>query len=208
MRQKTADKFRKLYSGFSEETCWDRAEKSGKHLLSAIAFKECSTNYFRSTESVLLSPIGYYYSIFHMSMALCWLNPEIEESKLSRIRHSTLQNLIKSKFVSIGLLRDSYSSLMNNLKEEREWLNYSFGEFKYDFVQNAEDKEILLGEEFKNSILLMDEICELLKSKFDIRQRIMLYIGDSKGDDLLQTYLSSKENDIVSKVLVDIGYSN
>lgn len=143
-----------------------------------------------------------------MSMALCWLNPEIEESKLSRIRHSTLQNLIKSKFVNQGILDESYSNLMQELKEEREWLNYTFGEFEYDFFQNAKNNEVLLNVEFNKSISLMDEMCSLLKTKFDIKQRIKTYIADSKGDDFLQTYLSSAEQGIVTEVLVKIGYSN
>jgi uncharacterized protein (UPF0332 family) len=208
MKQKTADKFLRLYDDFSEDTCWKRAEKSAKHLLSSIAFKECSTKYYKSSDSVLLSPIGYYYSIFHMSMTLCWLNPEIEESKLSKIRHSTLQNFVKSNFVNQGLLSESYTNLMQELKEEREWLNYTFGEYQYDFFENAEEKEKLLNNEFKQSVLLMDDICCLLKPKFDIKQRIKTYIADSKGEDLLQTYLSNSVQDIVTNTIVNIGYSN
>ncbi len=208
MKQKTADKFIRLYNQFSEDICWNRAEKSAKHLLSSIAFKECSTSYYKTSDSVLLSPIGYYYSIFHMSMSLCWLNPEIEEAKLSKIRHTTLQNLIKSNFVNQGLLNESYSDLMQELKEEREWLNYTFGEYQYDFFENAVENEKLLSQEFEKSIILMNDICSLLKQKFDIKQRIKTYIADSKGDDLLQTYLSNKEQDIVTNILVDIGYSN
>ena len=62
MKQKTSDKFIRIYNEFTEDICWERAEKSAKHLLSSIAFKETSTNYTTSTNSVLLSPIGYYYS--------------------------------------------------------------------------------------------------------------------------------------------------
>ena len=129
MKQKTSDKFISIYKEFTEDECWERAEKSAKHLLSSIAFKESSTKYTEKTKSVLLSPIGYYYSIFHMSLSLCWLNPEITKAQLTRIKHSSLQNLINEKFVNQTLLEKSYADLMINLKEEREWLNYTFGEF-------------------------------------------------------------------------------
>lgn len=58
---------------------WECAEKSAKHILSAIAFKESSRVSFKKTGSVLLPPIGYYYSFFHMAVALCWLHPGIKK---------------------------------------------------------------------------------------------------------------------------------
>ncbi|EMR36917.1 hypothetical protein [Vibrio harveyi] len=208
MNQKQSDKLKRLYKNLSEEQRWARAEKSAKHLLTAVAFKETSRVSFEKTNSVLLPPIGYYYSIFHMSVALCWLHPEIEDSKLEKLRHSTLQGLIQTYFINPNLLSEYYSTLMEDLKKEREFLNYTFGEFGFDFFEEVEKNEKYVNEAFNLSIALFDEICGLLSPQFDIRARISTYIADSKGDDFIQTYLSVEEQERVMDYLVRVNYSN
>jgi len=208
MKQKQSDSFRSLYNSFTEDECWNRAEKSAKHILSAIAFKESSRVSFKKTGSILLPPIGYYYSFFHMAVALCWLHPAIKKEKLEKLRHSTLQNLILDNFVKQNILPQSFSHTMQELKEEREWSNYTFGEFNYDFFKTIEDNEKVISIEFAKCFQLMNEICILLIKKFDIKQRIKTYIADSKGDDFIQTYLSKNEQEAVMGYIVKIGYSN
>jgi len=208
MKQKQSDTFRHLYNLFTEDECWERSEKSAKHILSAIAFKESSCVSFKKTKSVLLPPIGYYYSFFHMAVALCWLDPRIKKEKLEKLRHSTLQNLILDNFINQNILSSSFTDTMQELKEEREWLNYTFGEFNYDFFENVKNHEELSSVEFEKCFEVIDKICDLLKFKFDIKQRIKIYIADSKGDDFVQTYLSEDEQDAVMNYLVKIGYSN
>lgn len=208
MIQKQSDKIKRLYKDLSEDQRWERAEKAAKHLLTAVAFKETSRVSFEKTNSVLLPPIGYYYSIFHMSVALCWLHPEVEDTKLKKLKHSTLQGLIQTYFITPKLLSDYYSTLMQGLKEEREFLNYTFGEFDCDFFEEVEKNEKYVGDAFNLSIELIDEICEILSPQFDIRARISTYIADSKGDDFIQTYLSSEEQNRVTDYLVKVNYSN
>jgi hypothetical protein len=208
MKQKQSDNFRKLYNSFTDDECWDRAEKAAKYILSAVAFKESSRVSFEKTESVLLPPIGYYYSFFHMSVALCWLHPGIEKEKLEKLKHTALQNLIMDNFVKQNVLPSSFTDAMHVLKEEREWLNYTFGEFEYDFFETVENNETLSTTEFAKCFELIDEICDLLINKFDIKQRIRTYIADSKGDDFVQTYLSVDEQDAVMNYIVKVGYSN
>ena len=208
MKQKQSDSFRQKYNLFNEDECWFRAEKAAKHILSAVAFKESSRVSFEKTESVLLPPIGYYYSFFHMAVALCWLHPGIEIAKLEKLRHSTLQNLIMDNFVKQNVLPPSFTDAMQELKEEREWLNYTFGEFDYDFSSKVENNENLASIEFIRCFDLINEICDLLSSKFDIKQRIRTYIADSKGDDFVQTYLSTAEQDAVMDYIFKVGYSN
>ncbi len=208
MKQKQREKFIRLYKEFSDDTCWERAEKSAKHLLVAVAFKESSKLCYNKTNSVLLPPIGYYYSMFHFSLCLCWLHPEIPDDKLSRLRHSSLQNLISSFFINQHILDKHFLELINELKEEREWLNYRFGEFDYDLFLQTEKNEKLIREEFNNGFRLLNEICEILYHKFDIKQRIRTYIADSKGDDLLQTYLNREEQEIVMDYINENGFSN
>jgi len=206
MKQRQSGKFRRLYNLFTEEECWDRAEKSAKHILSAIAFKESSRVSFEKTQSALLPPIGYYYSFFHMAVALCWLHPEISKDKLEKLRHSTLQNLILDNFVNKNILPSSFTDAMSNLKEEREWLNYTFGEFEYDLFETIEKNEGLANLEFSKCFKVIDEICDLIYSKYDIKGRIRIYIGDSKGDDFVQTYLSNEEQDSVLDYITEAGY--
>jgi uncharacterized protein (UPF0332 family) len=208
MKQKQSDSIRHSYNYFSELDRWDRAEKAAKHILSAVGFKESSSVSFQKTESVLLPPIGYYYSFFHMAVALCWLHPAIEKDKLTKLRHSTLQNLVMDYFVKQHLLTHSFTDTMQTLKEEREWLNYTFGEFDYDLFEVVKRNEELASVEFSKCFKLIDEICELLVNKFDIRQRIKTYIADSKGDDYIQTYLSSDEQNAVTDYIFKVGYSN
>lgn len=208
MKQKQSDSFRSLYNSFTEDECWERADKSAKHILSAIAFKESSRVSFKKTGSVLLPPIEYYYSFFHMAVALYWLHPGIKKDKLEKLRHSTLQNLILDNFVNQSVLSSSFTNAMQELKEEREWLNYTFGEFDYDFFETVENNEILASTEFTKCFDVINEICDLLISKFDIKQRIKTYIADSKGDDFIQTYLSTDEQNAVMNYIVDVGYSN
>jgi len=208
MNQKQSNKFKQLYKKLSEEQHWYRAEKAAKHLLTAVVFKETSRVSFKKTNSILLPSIGYYYSIFHMSIALCWLHPEIENSKLKKIKHKTLQNLIKTYFITPKLLSEYYSSLMQNLKEEREFSNYKLGEFNYDFFEEIEKNDKYVGDLFKQSIELINEICGHLSSQFDIKTRISAYIGDAKGDDFIQTYLSKEEQERVMDYLKQINYSN
>jgi len=208
MKQKQSDNFRQRYNLFNEDECWLRAEKAAKHILSAVAFKESSRVSFEKTENVLLPPIGYYYSFFHMAVALCWLHPGIEKAKLEKLRHSTLQNLVMDNFVKQNILPSSFTDAMEELKKEREWLNYTFGEFDYDFFAKVENNENLASVEFIKCFDLISEICDLLNGKFDIKQRIRTYIADSKGDDFVQTYLSTDEQDAVMDYIFKAGYSN
>jgi hypothetical protein len=61
------------------------------------------------------------------------VTPRNKKNKLEKLRHTTLQNLILDNFVNQSVLSSSFTNAMQELKEEREWLNYTFGEFDYDF---------------------------------------------------------------------------
>ena len=208
MKQKQSDTFRSSYSQLTDNECWSRAEKTAKHLLTAIAFKESSKACLKKTQSILLPPIGQYYSVFHMSVAFCWLHPKIEAIKLKKVKHSALRKLLLGHYIEQNILPKSYSDLMQNLQDEREWLNYTFGEFDYDFYETVVKNDDLVSSEFKICFSIIDEICKLLMNRFDIKQRIKIFIADSKGDDFLQTYLSETEHDAVLDYLVSTGYCN
>ncbi len=141
-----------------------------------------------------------------MSVALCWLNPEINQDKLEKLRHTTLQNLILDHYVKKNILDESFSNLMNELKEKREWLNYTFGEFNFDFFQEVNNNDDYLNKEFDKCFEIMDQICKLVLKKYDIKERMNLYIYDAKGDDFIQTYLSKDEQDSVVEFITKINF--
>ena len=206
MKQKHKDRFRQLFKEYSEDDFHRRSERAARHLLAAAAFKNHSRVCFEQTDSVLLPPVGYYYSCFHMAVALCFLNPQVREEKLDRIRHTQLQKIITSHFVDRRLLSDSFSKLLDQQKKQREFLNYTFGEFGYDLFREVAKTEKRINQQFVKCFKLIDKICEVAAMDYDIRFRIGVYIADAKGDDFVQTYLSESEQDDVIEYLVEAGY--
>ena len=95
---------------------------------------------------------------------------------------------------------------MNELKEKREWLNYTFGEFNFDFFQEVNNNDDYLNKEFDKCFEIMDQICKLVLKKYDIKERMNLYIYDAKGDDFIQTYLSKDEQDSVVEFITKINF--
>lgn len=208
MKRKHADKFREIFKKIGEDKCWERAEKAAKHFLAAVSFRETSITAYEKTGSALLPPIGYYYSVFHMAVALCWLNPKIEEERLKFVGHKSLQNMIKQEFVQTKLLSNSFLILLERLKSEREWSNYVFGEYYYDFFGSVEEDKEHTKREFDVAIQLIHEICDETRHIFDFQRRISTYIADSKGDDFIQTYLSYAERDVVMNYIFENDLSN
>jgi hypothetical protein len=171
----------------------ERVRKMALHLAAAFSFRVGASSTLKSTGGVLLPPIGHYYSLFHISMVLCWLNPLIDRKKLERIRHSTLKGLIETYYCSKGIIDQSFLDLMNELQEEREWLNYRFGEFSYDFKNKVLGNEQKINREFKVAIDILKEVDIATAKDVNLLSYIQGSIGDSFGDDVLDTYLSVAE---------------
>jgi len=66
MNQKHKDNLIFAVKQMNEDELFERGEKCAKHLLLGISFRETSLNTYKETQSILLAPIGYYYSL-----ALC-----------------------------------------------------------------------------------------------------------------------------------------
>lgn len=71
-----------------EDTCWERAEKCGKHLLASVIFRENSQHVINQTESILLPTVGFYYSFFHAGAAICWLKHSVKREDITKVKHS------------------------------------------------------------------------------------------------------------------------
>ena len=143
-----------------------------------------------------------------MAITLCWLNPKIKSEELKFVRHKPLQNMIKQEFVQTKLLSNSFLNLLEELKSEREWSNYAFGMYDYDFFESVEDNEEHTKREFDVAIKLIHEICDETRFIFDFQQHIRWYIADSMGESFLQTYLSDTEHDMVMDYISEKNLSN
>jgi hypothetical protein len=208
MNKTNRDRYIEKYQFHSEENIHYRSEKSATHLLAALSFRVSADVTVNTTGNFLLPPIGHYYSLFHLAVCLCWLDMSIEPEKMNKLKHSVLKNLIKQHFIEQKILDPSFLVLMQDLQEEREWLNYRFGEFSYDFKQKVLLNEYLLAIEFKQVTKIIHEINEVVKIKIDIVQRIRTYITDSKGDDFMDTYLTDCEQRKIIQLLLEYGLTN
>jgi len=208
MKQKYGDNLRRAFKSMGEDECWFRAERCAKHLLTAISFRETSEVAQLYTGSVILPPLGFYYSLFHMSIAMLYVEYSTPTDSLKHVKHSTLQNFVQSKLVNTGLLSERYLELFKVLKELREHTNYVFGEYSYDFMQEVSELYELSGNAFDMAILFIDDVSYEARNVFDFKQRIKTYIGDSEGDDLIQTYLSIQEQERVVGYLLQKDFTN
>jgi len=151
---------------------------------------------------MIYQPIGLYYSMFHMSLAMLWINPRIEKIQLKEIHHKALINLVKSNLVDAKLLKPSFGSLLTSLKELRESCNYQFG-YQEDLnivLANAIEKTDL---EFDAAIEYIHQVLDVSKSLFSVK----VGIGDGFGDDILDSYLSKEHKENVFHYLVSHGLS-
>ena len=63
-----------------------RTERCGKHILSAIGFRENAKSTFEKTKGVFLPSVGFYYSYFHLSIAMLSLDYATPVEKLEKLQ--------------------------------------------------------------------------------------------------------------------------
>jgi uncharacterized protein (UPF0332 family) len=178
-----------------------RSQKSAHHLLAAICFRENSQSIWEETRTVLLPPIGFYYSIFHLSMAMLFLDYQTDASELKRIRHATLKNLINQRLMQKRLLANSYLDEFQHLQDIREYANYNFGSKvpKYEYLQIADAFYPMTGKCFDQVIDLIHPVQIQIDDFYSFSMSIQTAIGDGFGDDLMRMYLPK---DVEEKVVV------
>jgi uncharacterized protein (UPF0332 family) len=166
---------------------------AAKRLLSSIFYfvsaKRC---YERGNK--LLSAIGYYYSIFHISKALLFLLPKYSIEDLKGIQHKKVLNLIMSDFIQTKILNSNYKKTLHYFKEAREAVNYRM-ESWVTLWKTLKDKEPQLLSCIEEAIFVFKEMCR------DDLWHISTLIGDGIGDDWMDSYLSDDEAQEVVRFL-------
>jgi len=182
---------------------WDfRAEKCGKSLLAAVCFRETALASNRRKDSKIYQPIGFYYAMFHMSLAMLWINPRISASDLSKIHHKKLFRLVDDQLVRHGYVGAEFYANLERLKELRESCNYCFG-YRDGLDEDLTKATKQTYEAFNDALRFIHEVLDASKSL----QRVQIGIADGFGDDILETYLTEKHKEKVSKYLVNHGLS-
>ena len=171
-------------------------------ILTAVCFRETAIASSETKDSLIYQPIGLYYSMFHMSLAMLWLNPRINPKDLENIRHSKLINMVNSQLVQTKFIKSSFHRLLVSLKHLRESCNYQFG--YQDNLELELTKAINMTEKaFDNALEFIHQALNVSDSLF----RVQGSIGDGFGDDILDSYLSPEHKENVSDYLVINGLS-
>ena len=207
MDQKYKDSL--IHSVKTDELCndldewWERSEICSRRILTAICFREQSNRVFALTESRIFPNIGYYYALFHMSIAILAIDYSTELKNLRRISHKDLINLIDDKLVKRLLIPIDYLKLLRELKGLREATSYSF---KTNFKTEIYYREV--GKLFNVAISFIKEVSNVIENRFTLLLRICTDIGDGFGDDILQAFLSDEDQDRVCKYLIKKELTN
>ena len=182
---------------------WERSEICSRRILTAICFREQSKRVFALTESRIFPNIGYYYALFHMSVAILAIDYSTELKNLIRISHKDLINLIEDKLVKRSLIPADYLELLWELKGLREDTNYSF---KTNFKTKIYYREV--GKLFNIAISFIKEVSNVIENRFTLLLRICTDIGDGFGDNVLQAFLSDEDQDRIWKYLIKKELTN
>ncbi|MBE9197904.1 MULTISPECIES: hypothetical protein [unclassified Nodularia (in: cyanobacteria)] len=188
-----------------QEDIWSsRLHKSAHHLLAAICFRENSQAIWESTNTILLPPIGFYYSVFHLSIAALFIDYQTQTHELTKIKHQTLKKYIKERLMQRKLLPNSYLDTFQSLQEMREYANYSFGKKipKYEFMNIGDSFYINTQEPFDLVIDLIHNIQNTVDNNYSFYLSIQTAIGDGFGDDLIRMYLPKNLEEKVVSFLI------
>ena len=85
-----------------------RIIRCAKRVLTAICFRESSYSIYSDTQSIVLPSIGYYYSTFHMGVAMLCVEYTTPLENLVQLRHERLYNLLNSKLVNRHFISEKY----------------------------------------------------------------------------------------------------
>lgn len=164
----------------------ERAEICSRRLLAAICFREHSANIFDLTETQIFPNIGFYYSIFHMSVAILSIDYATNLEELKEIHHNTLIKLLLSRLIQRSIIPKFYLDLFLELKDLRVETNYKFIPRINTGIYYSE-----LGEVFDLAIDYIKEISKIIQDEYNLLLRIEINIGDWFGDDILEGFFEA-----------------
>jgi hypothetical protein len=191
-----------------DDECYYRIKQCARRILTAVCFRESSASAYELTGTAILPPIGFYYSLFHMSVAMLLLDPKTGIRDLKNIGHRKLENLIENRLILTRLIHKEYYDLFNDLKKVREYANYVFnGTMKGEiYIINIKEKTSKMyletGKEFKTALNHIFQVGKEIDNINGNFSHIPGIIGDDIGNDVLPMYLSDQDKERVVQFLI------
>jgi len=173
----------------------DHYRIAAKRLLSSMFFLVSAKSAYQNGNK-LLSAIGYYYSLFHLSKALLFLLPEHSIDQLIGISHKEVLKLIKTEFVQKNLLPKKFIGIFDYTKKIREAANYGQDTW-IGLSRLLRENEPKIMRCVRYGVRVFKEICGKEMSM------VRAIIGDGIGDDWRDSYLSEKESEMLTEILLD-----
>ncbi len=180
---------------------WEsRVTLSSKSFLNAMCFRVVAESNIEKQTNLIFPPIGLYYSVFHLSIAMLYLEHNTDINKLKNIHHGTLLKLVKNSLIQKKLISSDYESYFKDLQALREFCNYKFG-YRKNLDEEVVIKNKLTDKAFDEGIIFIRQILEETGFLF----RFQVGIGDGFGDDILDTYLSKEDKEQVLEQISWVG---
>jgi uncharacterized protein (UPF0332 family) len=207
MKQSYSDGLRNFIEKSGEEEWIKRMQKCAHRIFTSVCFRETAESTYQQTKSVLLPSIGFYYSLYHMGMAMLYMDFITPTDTLHEMRHATLRKLINNRLIQTKLIPANYLILLERLQEIREYANYNFGrsytvQFKDEFKTTIPKLYKETGVAFDLSISYIEDVNNEVTNRLGLFSPMQIHIGDGIGDDLCQIYLSENDEERVLSYLI------
>lgn len=186
-----------------------RIVRSARPLMTAVTFREVAESTQLRTGTVLLAPIGFYYSMFHIALALLHLDPGTEAAELRRMRHHPLRRLVEQRLIANGVVLRPFLDVLGELRGLRETANYVFGGKHeadlIDFKRIVPGLYDRTGVQFDAAAEHLRAVQALAEAAFNRPTPIAVAVGDGLGSDAYRNYLSREDEERVEQYLLSEG---
>ncbi len=186
-----------------------RLSRSALRIFTATCFRETSGEYLsRMNADYILPPIGYYYSLFHIGVAMLYLDyktetKEIKHTKEKPLTHRKIIGLMNRKLVSRKFISKEFLDLLSRMKQLREQINYGFHgvhmltkEEKFHGIE--EEERIFLGT-------FLNEAYKKTGDAFDEAFEYISLISDAAGEKDNGKTIGGGLSSIISSSMEDLG---
>ena len=191
---------------------WEvRVMSCGRRVVSAVTFREVADSTCQKTETVLLSVIGHYYSVYHLAIAALYFDVHTQPNELRGMKHQKLRQLVQERLVNKKLLPKKYMRVLRELKTLRETANYAFGgKHEADLTRFY---SIVPGlyrhtrKTFEAAIGLIHELGAVVDAGLGRDHALAMWIDDGIGNDAFTNYLSQEDRKRVEAYLHAHGFT-